>query len=153
MNTISKIPSLVLSLLFYSLSSPSYAQSNAPEVVGGDGKKNLSGKWEVSCATEFVDKATIRSCELCHLTLDPNDKARLTMDDLEITFTNDSIELNREGKLQTVPYQMNNNTQAFSFTVNQKEFKFRVFYGDGIVILEDEEGLIVELKREDKKKQ
>lgn len=148
MNTISKISNLTWIMLFCSLS---YAQTNAPDIVGGDGRKNLYGKWEASCPQEFANKATIMTCELCHLTIDPNNKARLTMDDLEIVFTNDSIKLIREGKGQTFTYTMNEDTQAFSFKLNQKEFKFRVFYGNGIVILEDEEGLIVEMKRGSKK--
>jgi hypothetical protein len=144
-----KLITIVFFVLF--ITSKCFAQKSAPDYVSGDGKQNLSGKWEVSCPMEYENQATIRFCELCQFKIDPKDNSNATVSDLDLIFEQDSIVLIKENVSQKVPYTMNKDTHAFSFILNKKEFRFRVFYGDSRVILEDDEGAVLELKREVKK--
>lgn len=111
----------------------------------------LSGKWTATCATEIVDKSSIRNCELCPFVIDPNDKSSGTTKAIDLTFQNDSILINQNGKVTTVAYIRNKDTHAVSFTLNNKQYNFRMFLWGNERILEDSDGLLLVLTAQTKK--
>ncbi len=107
----------------------------------------LKGKYTATCAMEVVDKASIRSCEICPFVIDSNNKSNAQTKDVEMTFQADSITINQNGKVTTVPYLRNHDTHAFSFSLNNKQYTFRVFFYNKLRILEDSDGLLVILEK------
>ena len=112
----------------------------------------LSGKWTASCAVEILDYASIRNCQLCPFVNNPNDKSSGEVKDIEMTFQSDSILINQNGKITTVRYTRNKDTHAISFTLNNKQYNFRMFIYNKQRILEDKDGLIMILEKKDSSK-
>ncbi len=140
MKSLFKYISLFITLLFY-------LQLNAQEENGSHAKQNLSGKWKAFCGTEFVNKAEIKSCELCPFVIDPNDPSKVEIKDIVLIFQNETFILTRNGESTTVPYSIKEDTYLLSFNFNQKDYLFRIFYTDKYIILEDAEGLVLLLDK------
>jgi len=119
-----------------------YGQSGTPF-----SEMYLKGKYTAACAMEVIDHATIRNCELCPFVIDPNNKSRAETKDIEMTFTNDSLTLNQNGKITTVPYVRNKDNHSFSFTLDKKAYSFRVFFNSSQSIIEDSNGLLMVLEK------
>ncbi|HMR45807.1 MAG TPA: hypothetical protein PKC85_03345 [Bacteroidia bacterium] len=107
----------------------------------------LKGKWTATCATEVLDKANIRSCEICPFVIAPDNKRSTEIKDIEMTFHADSITITQNGKVTTVPYTRNKDSHAISFTLNNKQYNFRMFFYNKQRILEDSDGLLVVLEK------
>lgn len=107
----------------------------------------LSGKWTASCSVEILDQSTTRHCELCQMVINPKDRSQGEVKDIEMTFNSDSILINQNGILTTVPYKRNKDTHAISFTLNNKKYNFRMFLDGNRRILEDSDGLIMVLEK------
>ena len=108
----------------------------------------MQGKWNASCATEVVDHATIRNCELCLFVLNPADKSQGSPHDIDLTFNPDSLILDQNGRKTTVRWQRNKDDHSFWFNLAGKKYAFRVFlYGSDKRILEDSEGLLLVLEK------
>ncbi len=107
----------------------------------------FKGKWMATCAMEFMDKASIRNCEICPFVINPTNKSNAETKDIEMDFKADSITINQQGKLTTVPYSRNTDTHATSFTLNDKPYNFRWFYYNKQRILEDSDGLLLVLEK------
>ena len=107
----------------------------------------LKGKYTASCATEVLDHASWHNCQLCPFVIDPNDKSKGETKDIEMTFQNDSITFNQNGKITTVPYKRNPDTHAFSFTLGDKQYNFRMFLYNKQRIIEDSDGMILVLDK------
>jgi hypothetical protein len=141
MKNILKISIVLLNIIFC---AKSFSQSDP---CGPDGKQRLAGKWTASCPIEFMNKASMTYCELCPFVIDSLNKSKAELKDIEMTFLNDSIKFNRDGKQQTVVYAMNKDTHSFQFNLNKRKYKFRVFYIEKKVILENSDGLTMLLER------
>ena len=131
-----KILTLIASVF---ISNISFGQANS--------EMYLSGKWTASCSVEILDHASMRNCELCPFVINPNDKSQGEVKDIEMTFQSDSILINQNGKLTTVSYTRNKDTHAISFTLNNKQYNFRMFLDGKRRILEDSDGLILVLEK------
>jgi len=107
----------------------------------------LKGKWTASCAMEVKDKASIRNCEICPFVIDPNDKSKAETKDIEMNFQADSITINQNGKVTTVSYSRNKDNHSIGFSLNGKQYNFRVFFYNKQRILEDGDGLLVVLEK------
>jgi hypothetical protein len=109
----------------------------------------LKGTWIASCPIEVVDHATMQYSQLCSVVIDAAKKSNASVTDVEMTFKEDSIVLNRNGKIATVPYKRNKDTHAFSFKLNGKQYDFRVFIHEKERIIVDKEGFVMVLKRKE----
>jgi hypothetical protein len=107
----------------------------------------LKGKWTATCPIEVVNHASIRSCELCNFVIDPNDKSKGESKDFEMNFQADSIIINQNGKITTVPYTRNKDNHSFSFSLKNKQFNFRMFLYNKQRIIEDSDGLVLVLSK------
>ena len=123
------------------------AQNDGHIGIGPDGKQNLAGKWEGICSVQYLDHATMRMCNLCPFEINESDKSLSSTHSFEITFGNDSINLNRNGKKQMLAYTINKDTHSISFIVENYIYKFSVAYSEKGVILVDADGFVIELKR------
>jgi hypothetical protein len=107
----------------------------------------LKGKWSGSCATEIIDHASIRLCELCPFEIDPIDKSKGRFINIELNFLSDSIEFNQNGKITTIPFKRNKDNHSFSFILNEKQYNFRMFLYEQQRIIEDGDGMILVLTK------
>ena len=107
----------------------------------------MTGKWIASCPLEVIDKAAIRICELCPILINPHDMNHGETNNLEMTFQNDSIRLNQNGRKTTVLCERNKYNHSFSFALNNKNYYFRVFMYDDKRILENSGGLVLVLEK------
>ena len=112
-----------------------------------DGKINLSGKWYAECAEEYANMSTINCCELCPFVIDQVDKSKGQIKDIEFTFTPDIITIKRPDGITTLPYSMDADTHTFQILFKEHNLTFRVFYNKHNIILEDQDGYIVTLRR------
>jgi len=112
-----------------------------------DGKLNLSGKWHGECAFEYVNLANTKQCDLCPFIIDTKDRGRGELKDIEMIFSYDSILIKRPNESITVPYTMNSDTHTIQFLFKGNKEVFRVFYNKRNVILEDQDGFVITLKR------
>lgn len=109
---------------------------------------HLTGKFKVSCATEISRDHTIHNCGICQFIVDPNDRSRARITEVEMTFEADSILIRQDGKLSTVPYSNNENTRVVGFTLNKVDYNFRMFlYDDNKIILENRDGSLLTLEK------
>ena len=109
----------------------------------------LKGKWNASCATEILSRIAIQNCELCSFITDAKDHSKGFVQDFVMDFTNDSIKITKNNNTSTVPYIRDKNNHSFSFSLDQKDYKFRVFLYDEKRIIEDNDGLLVILERKE----
>ncbi len=107
----------------------------------------LEGKWEATCATEIIDRVSIQHCELCFFVLNPNDKSQAEVKSLEMDFQKDSLILNQNGLRKSVPYQRDTNNHSFTFTLNEKQYNFRMFLYNNQRIIEDSDGMLIMLDK------
>lgn len=107
----------------------------------------LKGKWDAECIMEVLNHSLIRSCELCPWVVDPNNKSKASNKDIEMDFGADSLTLNQNGAITTVPFTRNKDTHAFTFALNSRQYSFRVFYYNKQRILEDNDGLLMVLTK------
>ncbi len=107
----------------------------------------LKGKWIASCPPEILDHASMQQCELCPFIINPNNKTQGSVKDIEMNFLADSIVINQNGKLTTVPYKRNKDNHAISFTLKDKTYNFRMFLDEKRRILEDSDGMILVLEK------
>jgi hypothetical protein len=107
----------------------------------------LKGKWIASCPYEVLDHAGITSCALCPFVIDANDKSIAEVGDVEMNFTQDSIIIDRNGKRVSVPYRHDPDNHSFAFHLDGYDYNFRVFIAEKMRILEDKDGLLVLLKK------
>jgi len=121
------------------ISNISFGQANS--------EMYLSGTWSASCAVEILDHASMRNCELCPFVINAKDKSQGQVKDIELTFQTDTISINQNGKLSSVPYTRNKDTHAIRFTLNNKQYNFRMFIDDKRRILEDSDGLLLVLEK------
>lgn len=117
----------------------SFGQSNS--------EMHLSGKWNASCSVEILDHASMRNCELCPFVINPNNKSQGELKGIQMIFQSDSIQINQNGKLSTVFYTRNKDTHAIQFTLNNKQYNFRMFIDGQRRILEDTDGMILVLEK------
>lgn len=65
-----------------------------------------------------------------------------------MNFLADSIVLNQNGKMTTVPYKRNTDNHSFSFTLDNKTYNFRMFLDHKRRIIEDiNDGMIMVLEK------
>ena len=143
-----KTNSIRFRFIVFFVCSLTFAKSFSQD-SGTDSRQDISGKWIAKCATEFVDHATIRNCELCPFVIDPVNKSRAEIKDIEMSFQKDSVILNRGGEISAIPYLMNKDNRSISFNFNKKNYDFRLFYIEDEFILEDSDGLVILLRRAD----
>jgi hypothetical protein len=121
---------------------------NYAQEITSDGKQNLSGKWKGSCPTAFENKATIRNCPICPFVISEENPQLATLKDIDLTFTPDSIYISAYKDSGIVAYHMNTDNHSIRFHYGKYDYNFRVFYANQRVILEDADGLLVELERQ-----
>jgi hypothetical protein len=107
----------------------------------------MEGKWTASCATEIQDHASMKHCELCPFVINPNNKSQARIKDIGMNFFTDSIAFNQDGKMSTVPFRKNKDNHSFSFTLNNKQYDFRMFLWEEQRIIEDSDGMILVLTK------
>src|SRR6187431_62504 len=78
------------------------------------------GKFMATCATEIVNRVTIRHCALCTNIIDPTNQQVAQTEIMQMTFQNDSLFLNRAGILSKVPISRNKDNHSFTFVLNDK---------------------------------
>jgi hypothetical protein len=135
-------------LLFFILgllTSSLFAQERA------NGTLNIDGKWDVTCAIQYLDKSSIRYCDLCPYKLSDNNQSFVILP-FEMIFAEDSLKLNATGEWQIIPYAVNAKNRAVSFSFDKKDYTFRVHYGTNCNILEDTKGRLLILERPKEKK-
>ena len=111
-----------------------------------NGEMYLQGKWKASCPVEFTENVGILNCQICPIAIS-SDKKSIEIKDVEMDFGTDSIIINQNGTITTVPYAQNKDTHAINFTLNNKQYKLRVFMHNEQKILEDSDGLLLVLDK------
>lgn len=107
----------------------------------------LKGKWIATCPTEIVNSVTIRNCELCSFVVTPENKSLGMAMDIEMTFMEDTIVINRMGKVSVIPYKKNKDNHSIKFNFNNKDYDFRLFLYNDQRVIEDKDGLILVLTK------
>jgi hypothetical protein len=107
----------------------------------------MKGKWTASCPIEVVDQASMQYCGLCSFTLDPANKKRAHIQDVEMNFTQDSIILDKGGEHISVPYKHDPNNHSFAFKLGNEDFSFRVFMDGDNRVLVNKDGRAVVLRK------
>ena len=105
----------------------------------------LKGKWKASCPVEIQNNATMKYCQLCPFVVNSLKEGQIK--EIEINFLSDSIAFNQNGKMSTVPYTRNKDTHAIGFTLDNKQYSFRMFLDDDRRILVDSDGMLVVLEK------
>ena len=116
--------------------------------ITDNGKQNIAGKWKGTCAMTYKNRATILTCPICPFIINENDRHLATIGDIEMTFTQDSIYIITGKDNGIVLYKMDPDSHAIKFSYGKADYDFRVFYLLGNVILEDNEGLLLNLERQ-----
>jgi hypothetical protein len=110
----------------------------------------LKGKWKVQCIPEEISSRSIQFSGLCATSLDTQvNVSSMHINNFEITFSNDSLTINQNGKTTTVAYKRTTNNYAFSFTFNKSKYSFRVFSLDKLTIIESKDGQLLGLTKID----
>ena len=132
----------ILAILGFTLISSLVFSQNEGDIS----QMYMTGKWTAVCPYEVVEHAAIRMCELCPNVIDPNNKSSIRTLDIEMNFKNDSLQLRQNGVVATVPILRNKYNHSFSFTLNNKDYYFRVFFYGDRRILVGKDGLIMVLE-------
>jgi len=131
MKTINKFRIVIITLVLAILVTPS---SSFAQV-------NLKGKWEVSCAFERLDEASMSFCHICPI--EKKSESSMEIKGLDFIFSNDSLTIMKddEKKGTTVACNLLNLLQILKFTYEGKDYSFRILITDSdekIYILKEE---------------
>ena len=110
----------------------------------------LKGKWKVQCIPEEISSRSMQFCGLCATSIDTQvNVSSMRINNFEMTFGNDSLTFNQNGKITTVAYKRVKNNYAFSFTFNKSKYSFRVFSLDKLTFIESSNGQLLALTKID----
>jgi hypothetical protein len=124
-----------VSFLFLLLIHSAYAQ------------QNLIGTWKASCPLKYEERTTIRHCELCPALIDSTG-THLTIQDFDFIVDQTTVTLTRDNvSHEGIPYSWNIEKHIISFSFNGKEYNLTAHYGDDDVVLLNDDGTMVFLKR------
>ena len=137
-------------MVLFSVTAFSQDKKKHRSISGANGLQNLFGKWTASCPIEWSDYATLHFCALCNSMNDSTKKQKPgNISDIQMTFENDSIRFSHDGASKAVAYTIDHDTQSVQFTFKNKEYIFRTFYSGDKVILENSDGRLMVLERND----